>query len=38
LAEIWRFYEELIKFWKEEICSVVEALKKGRTNPRDFER
>jgi hypothetical protein len=38
LAEIGRFYDELKKFWKEEICHVVEALKKGRTDPKDFER
>ncbi|KAF8486403.1 hypothetical protein DFH94DRAFT_713172 [Russula ochroleuca] len=37
LAEIRRFYEELNKFWTEIRC-VVEALKKGRTDPRDFER
>jgi hypothetical protein len=28
MAEIRRFYEELNKFWREEICCVVEALKK----------
>ena len=38
LAEIRRFYEELNKFWTEEIRHVVEALKKGRTDPRDIER
>ena len=38
LAEIRRFYEELNKFWTEEIHHVVEALKKGRSDPRDFER
>jgi hypothetical protein len=38
MAEIWRFYEELNKFWREEICHVVEALKKRRVDPRDFER
>jgi hypothetical protein len=38
MAEIRRFYEELNKFWREEICHVVEALKKRRVDPRDFER
>ena len=38
MAEIRRFYEELNKFWREEICHVVEALKKRRIDPRDFER
>lgn len=38
LAEIGRFYENLKEFWKEEICHVVGALKKGRTDPKDFER
>ena len=38
LAEIGRFYEELNKFWTEEIHHVVEALKKGRTDLRDRER
>ena len=38
MAEIRRFYEELNQFWREEICSVVEALKKRRVDPRDFER
>jgi hypothetical protein len=38
MAEIRRFYEELNKFWREEICHVVEALKKCRVDPRDFER
>ena len=38
LAEIRRFYEELNKFWTEDIRHVVEALKKGRTDPRDIER
>ena len=38
MAEIRRFYEELNKFWKEEICHVAEALKKGRTDPEDLER
>ena len=38
MAEIRRFYEELNKFWREEIYHVVEALKKRRVDPRDFER
>jgi hypothetical protein len=39
VAEIRRFYEELNKFWTEEIHCVVEALrKKGRTDPKDLER
>ena len=38
MAEIRRFYEELNKFWREEICYVVEALKKCRVNARDLER
>ena len=38
LAEIGRFYEELKNFWAGEIRHVVEALKKGRTDARDFER
>ncbi len=38
MAEIRRFYEELNKFWREEICCVVEALKNRRVDPRDFER
>jgi hypothetical protein len=38
MAEIRQFYEELNKFWREEICCVVEALKKRRVDPRDFER
>jgi hypothetical protein len=38
MAEIRRFYEELNKFWREEICHVVEALKKRRIDPKDFER
>jgi hypothetical protein len=37
MAEIRRFYEELNKFWRDEICHVVEALKKRRVDPRDFE-
>ena len=38
MAEIRRLYEELNKFWKEEICHVVEALMKRRVDLRDFER
>ena len=38
MAEIGRFYEELNKFWAEEIDHVVEALRKGRTDPKDLER
>jgi hypothetical protein len=38
LAEIRRFYEALNKFWTEEIRHVVEALKKRRIDPTDFER
>ena len=38
LAEIRRLYGELNMFWKEETLHVAEALKKGRPDPRDFER
>ena len=38
MGEIRRFYEELNKFWREEICYVVEALKKRRVDRWDFER
>jgi hypothetical protein len=38
MAEIRRFYEELNKFWREEICHVIEALTKRRVDSRDFER
>ena len=38
MAQIRRFYEELNKFWKDEICHIAEALKKGRTDPEDLER
>ena len=38
MAEMRRFYKELNKFWREEICQVVEALTKRRIDPRDFER
>jgi hypothetical protein len=38
MAEIRRLYQELNKFWSEEICHVVEALKKRRVDLRDLER
>ena len=38
MAEIRRYYEELNKFWTEEIRHVVRALKKGRTDPKDLAR
>lgn len=38
LAELWRSYERLTNFWKEEIRHVAEAVKTGRIDPRDFER
>jgi hypothetical protein len=38
LAEVGRSYEWLMNFWKEEIRHVAEAVKKGRTDPSDFER
>jgi hypothetical protein len=38
MGEIRRFYEELNKFWRDEICHVLEALKKRRVDPKDFER
>jgi len=38
MAEIRRLYEELNKFWTEEIYHVAEALKKRRVDQRDFER
>ena len=38
MAEIRRLYKELNNFWREEICCVVEALKKRRVDPSDFER
>lgn len=38
MAEIQRFYEELNKFWTEEIGHVVEALQKRRIDPKDIER
>jgi hypothetical protein len=38
MAEIRGFYKELNKFWREEIDHVVEALKKCRVDPKDFER
>jgi hypothetical protein len=37
LAEIGRSYEELNKFWLEEIRRVVGAYKLCRIDPRDFE-
>jgi hypothetical protein len=37
LVEIRRSYERLKRFWEEEIRHVIEALKEGRTDPRDFE-
>ena len=38
VAEIRRFYKELNKFWREEVCFVVEALRKRRVDPKDSER
>ena len=38
MAEIRRFYEELNKFWTEEIGHVVKALQKRRIDPKDIER
>jgi hypothetical protein len=38
MAEIRRLYEELNKFWREEISHVVEALEKRRVDPSDFKR
>ena len=38
LAEIRRLYEELDKFWKEEICLVAKALKEDCIDTGDFER
>ncbi|KAH9965517.1 hypothetical protein BC827DRAFT_863525 [Russula dissimulans] len=38
LAEIRRCYEELDKFWTDEICRAVKALKMRRVDLRDFER
>jgi hypothetical protein len=38
LTEVWRSYERLTNFWKEEKCHMAEALKKGCIDPRDFER
>ena len=37
LAEIRRLYEELDKFWKEEICLVAKALKEDRIDTGDLE-
>ena len=38
MAEIRRFYEELNKFWREEIDHVLDALKNCRVDRKDFER
>ena len=38
LAQVWRSYERLTNFWKEETRIVTKALKKGRIDPGDFER
>ena len=38
LVDIRQLYEELNMFWKEEIRQVAEFLKRGRTDPRYFER
>jgi hypothetical protein len=38
MAEIQRFYEELNRFWTEEIRHVVNALRRGRTDPKDLKR
>jgi len=38
LVEIRRCYEELDKFWTEEICRAVKALEIRRVDRRDFER
>ena len=38
MAEIRRFYEELNKFWREEISHVVEALTKRRVDTKDIKR
>ena len=38
LAEIRRLYEELDKFWKEEIRLVAKALKEDRIDTGDLER
>ena len=38
LGEIGQLYEELNKFWKEEIRLIAKALKEGRTDLRDLER
>ena len=37
LAEIGRSYEELNKFWLEEIRRVVDATELCRIDPRDFD-
>jgi hypothetical protein len=38
LDEIRGFYGELKDFWTEEVHHVIDALRRGRTDPRDFER
>ena len=38
LTEIRRCYQELDKFWTEEIYRASEALKMRRVDPTDFER
>jgi len=38
MAEIRGFYKDLNKFWSEEICHVVEAVKNCRVDRKDFER
>lgn len=38
LCEISRCYEELDKFWTEEVCRAVTALESCRVDPRDVER
>jgi hypothetical protein len=38
MAEIRRLYEELNKFWREEICCVAEALRKRCVDLRYFQR
>jgi len=38
LGEIQRCYMDLDKFWMEEICQAVKALKTGRVDPDDVKR
>jgi hypothetical protein len=38
LAEIRQLYEELNKFWAQEVLCVGEALNKNRFDRRDLER